>query len=101
MRGESEFLGNIVTFALIVVISLLLQCRGVLVDESVAIRAAEIQGFTNVKVVDRAWFGVGFRGCGKLDAVRFTIKASNPLGNEVECYVCSGWLFKAATIRTK
>jgi hypothetical protein len=88
----------IIVAVVIVVFSL---CRGAFVSDDIAYRAAKNQGFSNVKVVDDAWFAVGLRGCSSHDAARFTIHATNPAGDEVECYVCSGWLFKGATIRTK
>ncbi len=73
--------------------------KGVFVKEDVALRTARINGFTEIKVVDKAWFLPMIRGCSQRDAVRFTVKARNYQGENVEFYVCSGWLFKAATIR--
>lgn len=91
-----------VLIIIIVVVFLPLSfCRGILVDESVAIRAMETQGYSNIEVVDHTWFIVGLRGCSKNDAARFTVKAINPAGKDIECYVCTGWIFKGATIRTK
>lgn len=97
MRG----LGTFFLVVIVILILILSFARGIFVDEDIAIRAAEIHGYTNVRVVDHAWFAVGLRGCSDTDAARFTIVATNPADKEVECYVCTGWLFKAATIRTK
>lgn len=72
---------------------------GTLIDEDVAVHALETQGFTGVKVIDKAWFAVGLRGCDKNDSVRFTASATNPAGKEVQLYVCGG-IFKGATVRT-
>ncbi|KKP80380.1 MAG: hypothetical protein A2271_04865 [Candidatus Moranbacteria bacterium RIFOXYA12_FULL_35_19] len=99
IKGEGGI--EFIIIILFVAISIVLSCRGILVDKNVAIRAVETQGFSNIKVIDHAWFAVGLRGCSSKDAARFTVKATNPAGKEVECYVCSGWLFKGATIRTK
>jgi hypothetical protein len=94
---EYEFIVGIVA----IIIFFLAIFRGTMVDEKVAYQAAEIQGYSNVEVVDHAWFFVGLRGCSSHDAARFTVKATNPAGKDVEYYVCSGWIFKGATIRTK
>ena len=74
--------------------------RGVFVSKDVAERSLHIQGYSNIEVIDKAWFLVGLRSCGANDAARFTATATNPIGNEVELYVCSGVWFKGATIRT-
>jgi hypothetical protein len=87
--------------ALIILVILGVMFRGMLVSESVAKNAAETQGFTQVEVTDRAIFFVAQRGCSKSDSVRFTVKAVNPAGKRVKFYVCSGWIFKGATIRHK
>jgi hypothetical protein len=75
--------------------------RGILVNDDIAYRSAEVQGYSNVRVLDHSWFAVGFRGCSSHDAARFTLKATNSAGKDTQFYVCSGWLFKAATIRTE
>jgi len=92
---------ELIMIVVVIAIMVFSMCRGAFVSDDIAYRAAKNQGFKNVKVVDTAWFAVGLRGCSSHDAARFTIQATNPAGDEVECYVCSGWLFKGATIRTK
>ena len=91
---------ELITTIVVVIVVLFSICRGVLVEENVAIRAAETQGYSNVKVLNHTWFLVGLRGCGSHDAARFTIQATDPAGKDIECYVCSGWILKRATIRT-
>lgn len=73
--------------------------RGCHVDESVAHETLEKAGFTNVEVTEHNWFFISWQGCSNSDAARFVAMADNPKGNRVEVYVCSGWLFKNATIR--
>ncbi|TSC89098.1 MAG: hypothetical protein G01um10143_479 [Parcubacteria group bacterium Gr01-1014_3] len=73
---------------------------GIFVDESVAVKALDNFGFTNIKILDRdVWF-VPLKGGSKEDVVRFTADAINPAGKRVKIYVFSGWLFKSATVRT-
>lgn len=72
---------------------------GLFVDQSIAIRALENQGFTNVKIVDKQWFAVSMRGCGN-DVAKFLARAVNPAHDEVELFVCVGWPFKGATVRS-
>lgn len=92
----------VLTYAVLILLTLTVSCgRGAFVDKSVAERALETQGYSNVKIIDHSWFAVGLRGCDEKDAARFTATATNPAGREVQLYVCTGWLFKGATIRTK
>lgn len=74
-------------------------CRGVFASEDAAITALEAQGYSDIQIVDHAWFAVGFRGCDEKDAARFTAKATNPAGKAAEVYVCTGVIFKGGTIR--
>lgn len=74
---------------------------GAFVSDDVAIKALRTQGYSNIKIVEKNWFLPGLTGCDSRDAVQFKVKAKNPVGNNVEVLVCSGWLFKGATIRTK
>lgn len=93
--------GKLVIVLFFVVLFGFVFTRGLWVNENVAVRALETQGYQNIQVVDHVWFAVGMRGCGEKDAARFTVRATNALGKNVELYVCSGWIFKGATIRTK
>ncbi|MDP3947330.1 MAG: hypothetical protein Q8Q41_01410 [bacterium] len=73
---------------------------GALVSQEVAIRAAEVQGFSDIRVTDHSYAWVGVRGCDGADTARFTVRGKNAAGKEVEFYVCSGFFFKGGTIRT-
>lgn len=95
LKGESIF----VIFLILLLIFMVF--RGLFVGGDIAVKAAETQGFTDVRVIDHAWCCVGLRGCGSKDAARFIVRAVNPAGKEVEFYVCVGWPFKGATIRVK
>ena len=65
--------------------------RGVCVEDTVARDALAREGFTNVRVTDRAFFFVGFRGCDITEAVRIIVVATDPRGVDVPVYVCAGW----------
>lgn len=73
---------------------------GIFVKDQVATKCLEVQGYSNIQVLDKAWFFIPMRGGDRGDSARFHLKATNPTGQEVELYVFSGWLFKGATIRT-
>lgn len=79
---------------------LLMFSRGIFVKENVAIKSLEKQGYSNVEVTKRGWFFVGFSGCDMNDASKITTNATNPAGKQIEIFVCTGWPFKGATIRT-
>ena len=74
--------------------------EGSFVDESVAIKALQKQGFTDINITGKEWLFVGLRGCSEDDSVKFTVIAKNPRNETVEVYVCSGWLFKGSTVRS-
>lgn len=69
-------------------------CLSGCVNKDDADRALKNQGFTNVKVT-----GYNFFTCGKGDFYHTGFTAVNPQGNTVEGTVCSGLLFKGATVR--
>lgn len=92
-----------VTNIFIVIIILIIIANlfgGLTVKENIAINCLKTQGYNDIQVINKAWFFIPFRGGDRADAVRFHMRAVNPAGNQVELYVFSGWLFKAATIRT-
>ena len=91
---------SVLSFVLTVVFVVLISCRGIFADEAVARKSLKKQGYTKIHVIDKSFFMVGLRGCGESDAAKFTVKAVNPVGELVEVYVCAGWPFKGATIRT-
>jgi hypothetical protein len=89
--------------SLVIMVLLLLAaslCGGIMVDKQIAINCAEIQGFSEVEVLEKDWFAIPMRGGGNSDSARFKMRGINPSGKEVEFYVFAGWLFKGATIRT-
>ena len=99
MRGVT-LIELMVVVSIVVLLAALLVPTGMFVDEDVAVRALEAQGFTKVEVVDKAYYFIGMRGGDQSDSVRFECEAINPAGKRVTMHVFSGWLFKGATIRT-
>jgi len=75
--------------------------RGVFTNENEAIRALEIQGYSNITILDKDFFFVGVRGCSSHDAAKYTAKVTNPLNKEVEVFVCVGFPFKGSTVRSE
>ncbi len=103
MRRNNEvggYAGLLVLVLALLVFSGWYVARGIWVDENVAVRTMEAQGYKNIQVTERAWLGLGLRGCDSKDAVRFTVKATGSTGNNTEVYVCAGVL-KGGTIRVK
>mgnify|MGYP001588828673 CR=1 FL=1 len=90
---------KMVIIFLVAVLIMVSVFSGLFVNQSVAVKALENQGFSNIRVIDKQWFLVGLRGCGK-DAAKFIAHAANPIGREVEVFVCVGWPFKGATVRS-
>ena len=73
--------------------------RGVFVSDDVGRKALDDQGYRNIRITDKAFVLIGYRGCDGADAARFTAVATNSNGKDVTLYVCAGWPFKGATIR--
>ena len=96
-----RILQRIAAYIFAAIIFLALAGSGLLVHERIASNALAIQGFSDIQITNRAWFLVGLRGCDEKDSVRFDATATNPLGKRVSLYVCSGWIFKGATIRSR
>ncbi len=111
-HGNHEVMGKKTDFPLIklaqtlaiigILITLvLILFRGTLVNSEIAVRALKNQGFTNVEILDKDWLAVGLRGCSSSDCAKFEIKADNSAGKKVNVFVCVGWPFKGATIRSQ
>ncbi len=103
MRGTRRDWGLIWIAACVIIVCAVIAFsifRGLWADKSTALRALEKQGYSDVRIIDHSWFMVSVRGCSNSDAAKFTALAKNPVGKEVECFVCTGWPFKGATIRT-
>jgi hypothetical protein len=90
---------EIFMIVLVVLITVGFCGRGCLVDNRVAYNAAEKAGFTEVQVLNKAWFAVALRGCSNSDAAMFTVNAKNNKDQTINFIICTGWLFKNATIR--
>lgn len=94
-------LGLVILVLIIALVAVAAFSRGFIVDENVAVRALETQGFSNIEITGKNWVVPFLVGCDKNDAVRFTARAKNSLGKTVDVMVCAGWPFKGATVRTK
>lgn len=101
MAAFKSFLVLLVVVAISIGALFVFVMPGVFIDEDVAIRTLETQGFSDVRITGKRIFFVGIGGCGKGDDARFSAVATNPIGKEVEVFVCAGWPFKGATVRTK
>jgi hypothetical protein len=95
----SDFLG-IIIFIVAAIIFVLFSCSGMLVDNHVAIKALETQGFQNITITDKDWLFVPFKGGDRSDVAKFTATAINPAKDTVTVCVYAGWPFKGGTIRT-
>jgi hypothetical protein len=84
------FLGLVIFFSV----------SGSFIDSSEAVRALETQGYSDVNVTESHWFAVVFRGCSNSDSAMFEATAANPAGKTVNVFVCIGWPFKGATVRS-
>lgn len=91
---------RVVTLLIIIGIALFGECCGVLVDNSEAVNALSNQGFSDIKITDKSVMFMSWRGCSESDAAKFDATAKNALGKQVNVYVCVGWPFKGATIRS-
>ncbi len=74
--------------------------RGIFAGKEIAVRALEKQGYQQVEIIGKSGLLVGLQGCEVGDAAKFTATALNPIGKKVDIFVCAGWPFKGATIRT-
>ena len=91
----------IIVYLIVTVVGLVLYGgRGACVESEQAIRAMENMGFSDVKVIDKSIWFVGFRGCSSHDGAMFMARGINPADKEVEVSVCVGWPFKGATVRS-
>lgn len=64
-------------------------------DSDTAIKALKGAGYTDIKTTGYDWFA-----CGKDDTYSTGFTAKGPTGVQVSGSVCSGVLFKNATIRS-
>ena len=95
-------LGFGITYIIFLVVILIIGAsRGIFANKDVALRTLNAQGYSDIQIMDHAWFVVGLRGCDGSDAARFTAKATNPAGKSAEVYVCTGVIFKGGTVRVR
>jgi hypothetical protein len=73
---------------------------GGMTSQDKAVHAAEDLGFTNVKVISKDIWFVGFTGCDVKDNARFTVHGTGPDGKERDLTVCAG-IFKGGTVRSR
>lgn len=92
---------DVFSVGLVIAALFLVFFRGAFVDKAEAVKALETQGYSNVQITSEAWLLVGVRGCAEQDAAKFSARATNPAGRQVELFVCVGWPFKGATVRSK
>ena len=100
-RKLNRFIKVCIKILVVLILWQFLGVSGMLVSQDVAVKALETQGFCNVHVIDKHWMFFGWHGGDKGVGVRFDVVATNPIGQKVSVYVFSGWLFKAATVRTR
>lgn len=84
----------------VILASVFYGARGACVVKGDAVKAVENMGFTDVEVLDKSIWFVGFRGCDKADAALVEVQAKNSAGKVVNVDVCMGWPFKGATVRS-
>lgn len=71
-------------------------CLAGCTDSGIATRALEGAGYSNISMTGYDWFA-----CGRDDFYHTGFAAKGPTGKEVRGVVCSGLIFKAATIRSE
>jgi len=75
---------------------------GFMVSEGTVVRAAQKQGYEDVRIQSRHWISpVWVGGCSGSDDVAFDATALNPRGVRVDIVLCAGWPFKGVTVRTE
>lgn len=72
---------------------------GEMVDEDRAVKTAEANGFTQVRVAKQHGLAPGLYGCAKDDAVAFDVEGTNVAGKRAQMTVCCGLVLKGCTIR--
>lgn len=98
--GSSTSGGSFIWLFIVAVVMVLAGSAGNFIDDYEATNVLQTQGFSDIRIARKDWFLVSLRGCGSGDAAKFSAMAKNPIGNEVSAYVCVGWPFKGATIRS-
>lgn len=64
-------------------------------------KAIQAKGFTQVRDIQRYWYGIPACGILTDDGFAFTAKAVDPSGKPVEVVVCKSYIFTGFTLRSK
>ncbi len=109
MYNDSESLWNWEKTVITIIVSTILTIigfgfafiQGAMVKPSDAVRALETQGYSDVHIIgEPKWVALSWRGCGGGDAALYNAQAKNPIGKQVDVFVCVGWWFKGSTVRS-
>lgn len=98
---KRSFSGVELMIIVAIVLILASTLRGCFAKQESAVKALETQGYNHVQITDKDIVLVGVRGCSRSDAAKFEATALNPAGKPVEVFVCMGWPFKGATVRSR
>ena len=74
-------------------------CAGSLANEDKAVSLLEVQGFSDVRLLERNNFFAPFHGCSKDDTTHYVFAATNVAGRQVHVQVCQGWPLRGPHIR--
>lgn len=88
------FYGVVLFFLLVVVPPI----AGAMTSDHKAFGALEQVGYTNVELIDKEVYFIGFKGCGKSNSALFTMRGTDPIGKDRTVVVCAGVL-KGGTLR--
>ena len=89
---------NVIKKILLVSVLFIFGC-GAFVNDQRIISGLEDRGYSDVKILDKSIFWLGYRGCSKSDAAYYEVEVKNPVGKVVKLEVCAGWPFKGVTVR--
>lgn len=89
--GGTENIAVAASFVFVLIIGFWL-ISGIFISNNTAIKTAEAHGYSNVQVMEKNIFFLGFRNCGKLSSARFVISAKNQSGEYVRAFVCASYI---------
>ena len=84
---------------LVLILGTMVTGCGACVDDGRIIAGVEIQGFSNVKILDKSIFFVGLHGCSDSDNAAYDVEATNARGQRVQLMACAG-VYKGVTVRS-
>jgi hypothetical protein len=72
-------------------------------DDTDVVRAAEAQGWSEIKIEESFNYLVSLQGCSGSDSFGYKAVGRNPVGQKVHLIICSGntWTSKGVTVRTQ